>query len=276
MSLSVGILSWGSHLTLENTLASYKNHGLLNIADEIIIYFNNITNKDRLIAGKYNIKCIGSSINIGIGKAIAKLVEHSRCKYFLFLENDWVLIENEPIVRHRIQTAMQILDNNTADVVRLRHRLKYGDPLYTMVFKGKEMEHTEYLFDCVYWLDEPDKEFPKIITKYSINGEEWFLTSARYAVYTNNPCIYKKKFLETHVLPFTIDGMAIEDDILPWWRDQGFTICQGAGLFEHIRLDRANTNIFNALVKNPWAQKVAKYLGLHRSHLHRLGLLKPE
>jgi hypothetical protein len=276
MSLGIGILSWGSHLTLENALASYKNNGLLNIADEVRIFFNKITAKDKLIAEKYNIEYIGASDNIGIGKPIAKLVSMSRCNYFLFLENDWVLIENEEIVKRRIQTAIQILDNNIADVVRLRHRLKYGDPLYTMIFKGKEMEHSEYLLDCIHWLDEPEKEFPQFITKISINSDDWFLTSSRYAVYTNNPCIYKKNFLETHVIPFTIEGMAIEDDIFPWWRDQGFKICQGAGLFEHIRLDRANTNFFNALVKNPWAQRVAKYLGLHRSHLHRIGLLKPE
>ena len=133
-----------------------------------------------------------------------------------------------------------------------------------------------YKRQCIYWSDEPEKEFPEFIKKVSINDDEFFLTSSRYAVYTNNPCIYKKKFIETHIIPFTIDGIAIEDDIFPWWRDQGFKICQGEGLFEHIRLDRSNTNFFNALVKNPWARKVAKYLGLHRSHLHRIGLLKPE
>jgi hypothetical protein len=276
MSFSIGILSWGSHLTLENTLASYKINGLLNISNDISIFFNNITMKDRLIADKYNLKYIGDCDNIGIGKAIAILVNMSRYNYFLFLENDWVLVENEETVRRRIQTAIQLLDNNVADVVRLRHRLKYGDPLYTSIFKGDELKHPEYLLHSIHWVDNPEYKFQHIINKFIINDDDWYLTTSRYAEYTNNPCIYKKEFLETNVIPFTIEGMAIEEDIFSWWRDQNFKICQGPGLFEHIRLDRSNTNFFNALVKNPWARKVAKYLGLHRSHLHRIGLLKPE
>jgi hypothetical protein len=270
MSLSIGILSWGAHLTLENSLSSYKSNGLFDLADEISIFFNKITNKDIVIARKYGLEYLGDAKNIGIGKALKVLVNQSRCDYFLFLENDWVLVENKEITERRIQTAIRLLNENMADVVRLRHRFKYGDPLYTAIFKEDEMESPGYLSDCIHWAKEPEKKFPQLISKISIDNEDWFFMSSKYACYTNNPCIYKKDFLETNVIPFAVGGgAALEDDIFPWWREQNFTIYQGAGLFEHKRLDRTNTSYFRFVIQ------AARFVGLRRAHLERIGVLKP-
>lgn len=278
MSLGIGILSWGSHVTLENTLFSYKKNGLLNLADEIRIFFNKITSKDIIIARKYNLEYIGASKNIGIGKAMKMLVNHSQCDYFLFLENDWVLVENEEITKRIIQSSIRLLKENIADVVRLRHRLKYGDPLCTSVFKDNEMKSPGYLFDCTYWTEEPENKFPQLISKLSIDNEDWFLASSKYGCFTNNPCMYKKDFLKANVLHFTFgDGVALEDDIFSWWREQDFKICQGPGLFKHTRLDRVNTSIFRfASAIYHQIRHAVNFFGLRRVHLERIGLLKPK
>jgi hypothetical protein len=280
LSLFVGILSWRSIFTLKNTLASYKNNGLFECADEILIFFNQISRKDEKIAKKYKLNYIGASQNIGIGKALEALVTHSTCDYVLFLEEDWVLIENPEITKQRIKTAINLLNEGKADVVRLRHRFKYGDPLCGMQFKDAEIDTPEYLFECIHWIEHPEKKFPQFIYKLPINDEEWFFTSAHYGCYTNNPCIYKKEFLINNVFPFTFgDGLALEDDIQPWWRDQDFLIYQGPGLFEHKRLDRNNNRLYWILpwLKNPGrlVRHAAKSLGLRRSHLERLGVLTP-
>jgi hypothetical protein len=280
MGLGICILSWRSPSTLKNSLSSYQKNGLFECADEILIFFNEISSKDEKIANKYKLNYMGASQNLGIGKALEVLVTQSKCDYVLFLEEDWVLIENPEITQKRIKTAINLLEEGRADVVRLRHRLKYGDPLYTIIFKGDELKTPEYLFESIHWIDDPENKFPQFISKLSINDEEWFLSSAHYGCYTNNPCIYRREFLKNNVLPFTFgDGLALEEDIQPWWRDQDFKIIQGPGLFEHRRLDRNNIRFFWVFpwLKNPriWVRQTAKSLGLRRSHLERLGLLAP-
>ncbi len=280
MSLSVGILSWRSPLTLNNSLSSYQKNGLFECADEILIFFNEISSKDEEIVKRYNLKYIGAPQNIGIGRALKTLVNKARGDYFLFLEEDWVLVENRDITKKRLITAMSLIEDGRADVVRLRHRFKYGYPLYQIIYKGNELKTPWHLFESIHWIDDPENKFPQFISKLSLNEEDWFLTSSRHACYTNNPCIYKKDFLKHIVLPFTFgDGAALEDDIEFWWREQTFKVCQGPGLFEHKRLDRNNNRFFWVL---PWvknlgrlARQAAKSLGLRRSHLERVGLLTP-
>jgi hypothetical protein len=277
MSLFIGMLSWRSPLTLKNTLSSYQKNGLFECADEILIFFNEISIKDVKIAKNFNLEYIGADKNIGIGRALELLVNYSRCDYFLFLENDWNLIENYSITKQRIATAIDLLEEGKADTIRLRHRWKYGEPLYAMKFKGEEMKSPEDLLECLHWIDEPHEKFPQFISKLSINEEDWFLASSHYACFTNNPCMYRTSFLKNNVLPFTFgDGIALEGDIQPWWREQDFTICQGPGLFEHRRLDRCGSKLLRLpLLNNPWIRQVAGNIGLRRSHLERLGLLKP-
>ena len=92
--LSIGILSWNRPEILEQTLSSYKKNGLLSFSDDITIFFNEISEKDKKIVKKYNIKYLSSDVNIGIQGGIRALVNKAKNEYFLFLENDWLLIEN--------------------------------------------------------------------------------------------------------------------------------------------------------------------------------------
>jgi len=118
VNIFIGILSWRSPLTLKNSLSSYQKNGLFECADEILIFFNEISGKDEKIAKRYKLNYIGAAQNIGIGKALKALVTHSQCDYFLFLEEDWVLIENPETTQKRIKTAINLLEEGRADVVR--------------------------------------------------------------------------------------------------------------------------------------------------------------
>ena len=112
MSLCIAILSMSRLKKLNKSLKSYKENGLLDMADEKIIYFNKITNKDKEIAKKYGFKVLGDTKNIGIGKALIKLFEASTSKYIIFLENDWELIEDTNITKNVIETSITLLDEN--------------------------------------------------------------------------------------------------------------------------------------------------------------------
>jgi len=60
-NLSIGILSYGNLATLENSVHSWIEGGLLDEAHEIIIYFNALSKQDKVFAKKHHLKCLGST-----------------------------------------------------------------------------------------------------------------------------------------------------------------------------------------------------------------------
>ncbi len=233
--ISICILSWNSTKTLENTLKSYKKNGLLEISDDVTILFQEVTDIDVRLAKKYGVKHIGCQENIGIGKGIIMLFENAKYENVLFLENDWELVEKQETTFKEISKALDLL-NEGYDVVRFRSRKKPGYPLYSLAYKGKELEYFDdwhqvtspHLLESLHWLD-PAKEFPDKIQKQG----DFFVTTSRWANWTNNPFLVKKSFYLTTLTPFAGEGVHFEKNIAPWWVKQNFKIAQGEGLFMH-------------------------------------------
>ena len=84
-SLTIGILSFGNQATLEHSIHSWREGGLLDFADEIIVFFNAITRQDKEIARKNRFICIGNSKNIGIGFGIVLFVSYCTVVYCMVL-----------------------------------------------------------------------------------------------------------------------------------------------------------------------------------------------
>lgn len=229
MTLTLGILSWKSHSTLRNTLESYRTFGLDTLASQRVIWFQEITDEDREIAEEYGYEAIGSDTNVGIAGGYKGLVEHATGSVFLFLENDWVLLEN-PI--QALVEGIYTLSTMQVDVIRYRHRDRPGVPLWTYQFQGHELEHPTHLLDSVHWTD-PDR-FPQI--DRLVMAGTWFVTRARYANWTNNPTMFRVDWLKENILPRMAGD--IEQGIQSWWEQQDYLVAQGEGLFTHNRIDR--------------------------------------
>ncbi len=235
LPISICILSWKNEVTLENTLKSYQKNGFLKISDDITILFQEVSDKDKKIANKYGIKYIGLQENIGIGKGIIQLLKNAKYEPVLFLENDWELIESQEETQHQVSEGLQLL-NEGYDVVRYRHRKNPGHPLHSLKHKGNELTYYDdwhkvtspHLLESLHWLD-PAKEFPDKIQKR--NG--FFITTSRWANWTNNPFLLNKKFYLEKLTPFAGEGVHFEKNIAAWWVQQDFKIAQGEGLFTH-------------------------------------------
>jgi hypothetical protein len=65
--------------------------------------------------------------------------------------------------------------------------------------------------------------------------EPFWYTTSRYANWTNNPTMFRTKFLEKYILP-RMGSRDVELDIQQWWQEQNFWVAQGEGLFTHNRL----------------------------------------
>ena len=238
LDISLLILSWKGHQTLINTLESYKNNGLLDVAREKIIYFQEISEEDKKIALKYGCTYIGDSRNTGIGTGLYELAKAATSEYILFLENDWELICNKVDTEKRLTAGISLLSDRNVNVIRYRHRYKFGLPNYALQFEGKELSSPFCLLESSYWIVNPEIKFPDYITKQTINSEYFYLAASKNANFTNNPTMYKKKFYIDIVTPFTKEGFEPESSMQKWWEKQNYIVAQGEGLFYHNRIDR--------------------------------------
>lgn len=227
--MTQAVLSWGYRETLRNTLKSYKEKGLYDLDDDHIIFFQEITSEDEEIAILNGWYYYGTDKNIGIADAYKWLVENANGETFLFLENDWKLIEPASAA---IADGRFLLSSNQADIIRYRHRDKPGEPLWTRQFQGNEQERLTHLLDSVHWTD-PSLLYHGV-HKQTLYGRPWYITDAGHANWTNNPHMAYTKFLKDNVLPHmgSKDG---ERDIQSWWERQSFKVAQGTGLFTHER-----------------------------------------
>lgn len=245
LPISIGILSWKSNQTLRNTLESYKRNGLFDVVNDVTIFFQECSNDDISIANEYGIPFIAFEENIGIGRAFIKLSQVSRTDNVLLLEHDWELIEDKKTTFDRLLSGIKFL-NSGYDCIRYRNRKNPGYPLFTKnVYEGNELNYYDeildctspHLIECCHWIDDLEKVFPDKITKQN----DHYVASGRWANFTNNPCMYKKKFYLNNIQPFENKGSlygGLESEFGYWWVRQDFKVAWGEGLFKHNDIEK--------------------------------------
>lgn len=243
LPISVGILSWHSDHSLKNTLESYKRNGLFDVVSDVTILFQEVRSQDRYLANQFNIPYIGLDKNVGIGKAFVTLCEQADHPYVLLLEDDWELSTNIVKVKESLSSALKMIEHGT-DVVRLRSRKNPGYPLYSQEpYYGKELEHYDptinlispHLFESIHWIENPEEKFPNMIS----TEKGHYITTSRWSNWTNNPCLYKKRFYIDTVNNFiNNEGLLLEPEISYWWARQNYKIAWADGLFTHNDIDK--------------------------------------
>lgn len=126
-SLGIGILSWRAHKTLIQSLESYKDNGFLDLFDERMIYFSDISEEDKKIAQDYGWSFAGGP-NEGIAGGMKRLGQNMKSDYIILLQNDNTIIEDKAFAKKQITEGLNLLHNGDADIVRLRHRWVMGEP----------------------------------------------------------------------------------------------------------------------------------------------------
>jgi hypothetical protein len=236
LPISIGILAWHSGQVLVDTLTTYHQNGLFDIANDVTILFQEVTEQDIQIATHFKLDFIGFQNNIGIGKAFLRLTENAQTDNVLILEHDWNLIENSETTYDRLQYGIYLLDECPINAVRYRHREQPGNPHFSFRHRGSELTYYDdeigctspHLLDSLHWLD-PSVEFPDKIKKLG----QHFTTTSRWGNWTNNPTMYKRDFYLETVRQFAGDGIALEGNISKWWAQQEYGVAHGEGLFKH-------------------------------------------
>lgn len=240
LPLSIGILAWNSGQTLVHTLTSYYYSGLLDLTDDIKLFFQEFSDDDRRIAEHFKIDYIPSKTNIGIGNAFIALAESAKYENFLILEHDWKLIENNKITQKRLENGIQLI-NRGIHTIRFRHRTTPGYPHFSEKYVNCNFDYfdpeiqtqSSHLLDSVHWVENPEIKYPSQINKLDFLDESYYLADSSVANWTNNPGLFKTQFFIDTLKPFTGEGIDLEGKISYWWARQNYTCAHGEGLFKH-------------------------------------------
>jgi hypothetical protein len=237
LPISIGMLAWHSGQTLVNTLHSYYLNGLLEMVDDVTIFFQEATHEDIDIANHFSVNYIESNTNVGIGKAFIELAKNAKTDRILFLEHDWKLIEDKETTYNRLSSGLELI-NNGFNLVKYRHRKTPGVPLFSQrPYQGNELNHYDsemdlvspHLLESIHWVDNPEIDFSEQITKQG----EYFTTTSRWGNWSNNPGLFDTQFYINTVEPFAGGGIDLEGKIGGWWARQDFKVAHGEGLFKH-------------------------------------------
>lgn len=253
LPITVGLLSWRAHKTLEKTLSSYKSAKLPDIVEDSFIYFNAISDEDRAFAERYGWRAEGSYKNLGIWGGMDAIADLAKTKYVLFLQNDCPIIVSSEETRRWVEGAVELLESGKVDMVHLRHRIQRGQ---TSGFKRffsffalpeidpRALEHEgdliprDYAKDTLYrrlhrWFrpdaarrqmnsfvylgKSPDRQLPKYVSREG----DFFIVDSAILNFTEQPFLISKKlYLELsqwskeHPTHRRINGFPVMEHIL--------------------------------------------------------------
>ena len=95
--LSVGVLSYRAHQTIQRTLELHRKSGLTKLAAEFFVYFNALCPEDEQLAQAAGVAYRGSPENSGIYGGFRAIAELAARPYVLILENDIIPLEGVDI-----------------------------------------------------------------------------------------------------------------------------------------------------------------------------------
>jgi hypothetical protein len=272
-TLGLSILSWKSWNTLDASLKSHREAGLLEHFDKSLILFQDLCDRDREIAEKYGLEFTGGP-NCGIGEGMRRAAGFLGTDYVLFLENDCPTIAPPQQVRRELALAVEYLEKGIVDIMRLRSRLYPGegfcDPMkYLRYYPPRQPEEAVDVSSSItpawkrglrrifkpynihlmkgrsiYLEKYPEKIFPDAIRK---TEDDIWISDSSCTDWTNQSVMMKRTLFLDILMPYVdahpsgLELHGFQEPERPlncrWWRRQRFKIGQGAGLFSHNRFD---------------------------------------
>jgi len=200
---TIGYLSWKKHNIIKKTLDSHQENGLFNIIlpKNRIIYFQEISEEDRTIANEYELNYMGNSQNIGILNAFIKLVENCKTPYFIFCENDFILMDNNFDINKTLEDVSCILKNDLYAQVKLSNS---KNPGFLYISGGDEwlqqdQSNFRYKVESLSWIPNP-KEFYHNINSITHNYE-WLVFKSDDQNWSNHIHVCNTKYLKEVILP---------------------------------------------------------------------------
>ena len=201
--ISIGYLTWKKHDIFARTLKSHQDNGLYNVIppENRSVFIQEYSTKEIELAEKYHINVLKDKKNIGILDAFVQLAENCKTKYFIFSENDFLLMKDGFDVQKTMNDVISILDNDKYGVVKLSNSKKPGF-LYVKGgegwLKGDQSKY-QYKAESLSWIPNP-KEFYKGI-KTVLHNYEWFVFDKEDQRWSNHIYACNTEYLQKVIVP---------------------------------------------------------------------------
>ncbi len=265
-SLGLSLLSWKAPKTLAATLAALPSE-FLDLFEDKVIYFQEISSKDRELAEQYGFRYEGNDANVGIREGIKQAVLANQCEQVLFLENDVCFNQELDSAITQLKTAHQALVDGIVPVVRLRHRQEPGQA-YPAIAKYKNYwgdaatqnstklklkrllrptKARKLIGQAVMVLDHPEQHFDA--RDIQLQEQNYYTVNTAVLPWTNQSILLQKEWFLNTLIPIAeasktkrhVNGFPdLEKELnSAWWRQQTFRMgVSNPGIFTHHRLDR--------------------------------------
>ena len=244
-AICIGIVAYQGVKTLENTLQSFRTHGLFKDDREVRILFQQLDAPGRRAWAEDVIQRYPELIPIYETKniqneAFFKLIKAcSKSEFVMIVEEDFGISNTVKDLKSELENAVYML-NHGADAVRMRSRTDGGGPNYSKegIVKTGEIIKT-HMISHVMVDDHAENSHPEI--SVCRNEPKTWCTSSKYGHYTNNPVLYRISFANEIFKQVPQDMRSFskfEPWMTKWWSNQDFVLAWSNGIFKHTRLDR--------------------------------------
>ena len=155
-----------------------------------------------------------------------------------------------------MRKSIDLLQNERANVVRLRRRDMPGIPNCAFAWKNSEyllgneqtpMLNNQTLLDVHFWRNDLPKYFSNIAWRCGMSSddeaEKYHCAFSTHASWTNNPILFSKRWFLKHIAPAALNDHSTRLEAAisfspPLWNNKCFIVAHGNGLFMHDDIDK--------------------------------------
>lgn len=259
--LGLGTLSWRGANALGPALQSYADHDMYSLFDDRLIVLPDAEEAVLDIAKLHPYRVETPPQNLGILGGMEAVVKGLDTRFVLLTENDCPLIESRAECQRQIEIGLELLHSGQAKMVRLRHRQYFGQKFdtidkYNKLYPNPDTVSAKFKRllrpakavrlsgTAIYAEGAPAQKFPDYIDDI---GDGFYLVDAFVMPWTNQSILLERSFFLDHIVPFCrsrpiqrgVNGfhtVEVELNNTKFWRDSGWKIACGPGLFTHERL----------------------------------------
>ena len=264
-SAGLGILSWHGYASLQNTLQSYADASLFDLFDRTLVFLPEATDEGIGIARRFGIEFVTHDRNVGILEGLKTLAERLPTDLLVLCENDYCLIEPGHEAARQLKVARDHIESGVADYYTLCQDPGAGFNVAKVAayWPAEGATAVERCSAAIRRLARPNKARkmvgrtvftragpPHWAFKHGLirrTAEGTLIVSSASLNWWNFPSLVPRDFYlntiiaeaEKRVRPGRghRNGFpTIETELnCSWWREAGFKIGVGRGLFKHSR-----------------------------------------
>jgi hypothetical protein len=204
---TIGYLSWNKYELFKKTLITHKKNGLFDIIlpENRIIFFQEMSDNDIKLANEFECKYIGNSKNIGILNAYLTLLEECKTKYFIFCENDFILMDNNDYysINKCLEDCVEIFSKAENAQIKLSNiknpGFLYSKPKDVCNWLSSNKDTYTYKIESLSWIDEPEIFYKNI---YILQCHyKWYYVKYSDQKWSNHIYVCNTEYLKTYIVP---------------------------------------------------------------------------